>query len=291
MNVLPYTSWSEGMEGIFDGMPEKVYRAAAGINVSSLKAMRLSPAHYHHDLEEDDDEKRQSALVVGTLVHKARLEPEGFPGCYVVRPETYPSKEGVKPWHGGATYCKDWLKAQTLPVVTPDEEGVILRCAKALEEDELINAMAASGWREVTCFKRHKRTGLMLKGRADLVAPDEDGVTWGLDIKTVLAGMASRELFKKRISDLDYHMQDAHYRDLFGLDHFVFVAVEKKGFPGVAQWELESEDVELGRRSNEAFIQQVARCRDRGEWPAYPKGVRSIGLTKWKRKQEMEDVE
>lgn len=290
MNILPYSAWSEGMEGIFDGMPEKVYRAAAGVNVSSLKAMRLSPAHYRYNLEEDDEEKKQIALVVGTLVHKARLEPQDFPWCYVVRPDTYPSKEGPKPWHGGATYCKDWMKAQTLPVITKDEEEVVLRCAKALGEVELLQDMAVDGWRELTCFKRHERTGLMLKGRADMASIDQINRRWGADIKTVRAGMASREAFSKRISDLDYHMQAAHYIDLFRFDFFVFVAVEKDGFPGVAQYELEPEDIELGRRSNEAFIQQVARCRDRGEWPAYPKGVRKIGLTQWKRRQEMEDV-
>lgn len=283
MNPIPYSSWREGMEAIVTDMPESIYRSASGVNVSSLKPMRLSPAHYRYAIEEDDDDRKTSALVVGTLVHKARLEPEGFGGCYVVRPAQ---------WEDWRTKdAKAWRDAQTLPVLTPSEEEVVFRCAKALAGVEILNQMAAGGFREVVCFKRHERTGLMLKGRADLMAHDADGKTWLLDIKTVIAGMASRDTFAKRIADLDYHMQDAFYSDLFGADHFVFVAVEKVGYNGVGIYQLGSDDRELGRRTNDALLQKLAECRRSDIWPGYPQEVRSIELPRWKRKQESEDVE
>ena len=159
---------------IIFNMPEAEYRNAPGVNVSALKKMRLSPAHYRFAREEAESDKHNAALIIGTLVHRAKLEPHRL--CYVVRPPEYDS------WRTKAS--QQWREAQTLPVVTPEEEQDVLRCADALQNLELLTELCARGNTEVSAFKRH-RTGLMLKGRADLVAVDDDGVTGFLDLKTV----------------------------------------------------------------------------------------------------------
>jgi exodeoxyribonuclease VIII len=146
------------------------------------------------------------------------------------------------------------------------------------------------GKQEVACFKRHKRTSLMLKGRSDLVATDDDGVTWVVDLKTVPEGGASAVEFARKIADLNYHLQDAHYCNLFDTQNFLFIAVEKKGYPGVGIHILSAEDRELGRRTNNALLQKLAECNKTNTWPGYGDEPRVIQLPAWKRKQEMEDV-
>lgn len=268
-------------EGIFLDMPEEQYRKAPGVNVSSLKDMRLSPAHYKHWQENPDPDKANAALIIGTLVHRAKLEPHKL--AYVVRPEQW------EDWR--SKDAKAWRDAQTLPVVTPKDEQSIMRCVEALERLELLTEAAARGNTEVTCFKRHKRTGLMLKGRADLVFTDDDGVTWIIDLKTVPEEGASEEKFARKIADLNYHMQAAFYADLFETKNFIFIAVEKVGYAGVAAYQLDPEDLEVGRRTNEALLEQLRRCQYTGGWPGYPTGVQTIKMPAWKRKQDGNDIQ
>lgn len=307
-------------EGIFLDMSEADYRSAPGVNVSSLKDMRLSPAHYKHWQEAPDKDKTNTALIIGTLTHRAKLEPHKF--CYAVRPEQFDS------WR--TKESKAWRDAQKLPVVTPDEEQAILRCVDALTGLEVfpgitLDDLCEIGNTEVKCFKRHPRTGLMMKGAADLVATDENGTTYVIDLKTVPEEGASEDKFSRKIADLNYHMQAAYYCDLFagkyvcnscGAEYgnkthqficghcgsmegfhyqnpprFIFIAVEKAGFPGVAAWELDAEDLEIGRRTNEALLEQLSRCIKTGEWNGYHKGVRTIRMPGWKRKQDGRDIE
>lgn len=273
-------------EGLFLDMSEADYRAAPGVNVSSLKDMRLSAAHYKHWKETPDPDKSNSALIMGTLVHRAKLEPHKF--CYAVRPEQFDS------WR--TKESKAWRDSQKLPVVTTDEEQAILRCVDALTGLEVFDGVTLDdlceiGNTEVKCFKRHPRTGLMLKGAADLVATDENGTTYVIDLKTVPEEGASEDKFARKIADLNYHMQAAYYCDLFETNRFFFIAVEKSGFPGVAAWELDAEDLEIGRRTNEALLEQLSRCIKTGEWFGYHKGVRTIRMPGWKRKQDGKDIE
>lgn len=273
-------------EGIFFDMSEAEYRKAAGVNVSSLKDMRLSPAHYKHWRETEDPDKANAALIIGTLVHRAKLEVDKF--CYAVRPEQFDS------WR--TKESKAWRDAQKLPVVTPDEEQAILRCVDALTGLEVFEGITLDdlceiGNTEVKCFKRHPRTGLMLKGAADLVATDEDGTTYVIDLKTVPEEGASEDKFARKIADLNYHMQAAYYCDLFDTNRFIFIAVEKSGYPGVAAWELDSEDLEIGRRTNEALLEQLSRCIKTDQWNGYHKGVRTIRMPGWKRRQDGKDIE
>jgi len=267
-------------EGIHFDMSEDDYRKAPCVNISALKHMLKSPAHYKHELESPDEDKRQAHLIIGTLVHRAIGEPEKF--CYIVRPPEF------KDWRTKAS--QEWRNAQTLPVLTPDEEEDVLRCVNALQKCELLMELCKRGKQEVACFKRHKRTGLMLKGRSDLVATDDDGVTWVVDLKTVPEGGASAVEFARKMAELNYHLQAAHYGDLFETSNFIFIAVEKKGFPGVGIYILDPEDIELGRRTNNALLQKLAECNKTNTWPGYGDEPRVIQLPAWKRKQEMEDV-
>jgi exodeoxyribonuclease VIII len=260
-------------------MPEAEYRNAPGVNISALKKMRLSPAHYKFAREEAEPDKHNANLIIGTLVHRAKLEPHRL--SYAVRPAEFDS------WRTKAS--QQWRDSQTLPVVTPEEEQDVLRCADALGNIELLNELCARGKTEVSAFKRH-RTGLMLKGRADIVAQDDNGNTWIVDIKTVPEEGASPEAFAKKIADLDYHLQAAHYCDLFGTDKFIFIAVEKKGFPGVGVYQLSEEALEIGRRTNDALLSQLARCNESGVWTGYPSEVMQIDLPIWKKRIDGKDL-
>lgn len=261
-------------------VPDAEYRAADGINVSALKHMRLSPAHFKHAREEAEPDKVNANFIIGTLVHRARLEPHRL--CYAVRPPEFDS------WRTKA--AQQWRDAQTLPMVTPDEEQQILRCADALKKCDLLNEACARGKTEVTMFKRHKRTGLLLKGRADIVFTDDEGLTWIIDLKTVPEGGACEDAFARKIADFNYHQQAAFYCDLFDTPRFLFIAVEKTGFPGVSIYELAPEDLEIGRRTNEALLEQLSRSIKSNTWEGYSATPKQISLPGWARKRDGKDL-
>src|SRR5580698_5346016 len=101
-------TFTENTEGLFAGLPAEQYHKAPGLSHSMLKSMN-PPARLPVYLTE----KREPTvdMIMGTLVHQAILEPNAPWPQIAVKPETYPDKKTgeAKPWHGGATYCKEWV--------------------------------------------------------------------------------------------------------------------------------------------------------------------------------------
>lgn len=273
-------NFTPGTEGIFLGLDEKTYRSAPGINISALKEMRLSPKHYKHGLDDTGDPSK--ALVIGSVAHLATLQPEILKGSYVVRPEKWDS------WR--SKEAQAWRDAQKVLVLTPDEEKQALSVRDAVRGHARAWRIVSAGDREVSAFRLHERTGLLMKGRADIVAMDDDGRTVIADLKTCGYGGASEEAFSQAISKFNYHQQAAWYMDLFGADEFVFIAVEKEAPFDVSLDHIDKEDVEIGRRVNEAAMQRVAECLRTGVWPGYTDNIRTVRLKAWKRQMDGGDL-
>lgn len=263
---------------IYPDIPEEEYRNALGENITGLKHMLLSPAHYKYRKDETDPDKEKVQLIIGTLVHRAKFERDKF--AYVVRPKEFDS------WRTKAS--QEWRDSQTLPVVTAEEEDDIIRCVDALENCELLNELAARGQAEVAAFKIHEKTGLRMKGRADLWTVDDGGRRWLIDLKTVPEGGASREAFRAKIDTLNYALQAAYYCDLFGTDNFLFVAVEKKGFPGVGTYQLTPDDLDVARQVNNRLLERLADCIAKDDWPSYTTDAVTLPMSDYKRRKMLE---
>jgi hypothetical protein len=282
--ILPASEWAPGKEGIFRDLPADVYHAAPGVNVSSLKECRKSMRHYWYAIAKSkDDEPEEKHFVIGTCVHTLTLEPHLLAQAYVKRPAHF------KDWRTNA--AKEWRDSQTLPVITDEEEKEIFATVAAAKADPLIAAILQDSERELSCIKQHPRTGLLLKGRADVVRDDIYGERWVADIKTIGEGGTVRDEFSKQVAKRDYHMQAAFYSDLFEASHFVFIVLEKVPPHDVAMDELDALALEIGRRSNEAFLLRIAECKRSGEWPGNGGHIRVNKLPRWREKQDGEDLE
>ena len=89
---------SNRMGRIVAGVPFGNYRAAAGVNVSSLKEFNRSPLHFKHARE--NPKPTTSAMSLGTAAHCATLEPERFAAEFVT-------------WTGGRRAGKEWESFKT----------------------------------------------------------------------------------------------------------------------------------------------------------------------------------
>jgi exodeoxyribonuclease VIII len=257
-------------EGIFFDLPEDVYRAAPGVNISSLKAMSNSPLHFWQKAYGPKEESTP-AQVFGSIFHRAILEP-GRNAGFKVKPDdiNLRTKEG-----------QAWRGAQTEPIITMDDALQISSAIVAIKKHALANAILTSkeARKEVSIFKIHEPTGLLAKGRLDILTTDSDGSTVCLDLKTTQD--ASPTGFPREMARYNYHQQSAWYLDLCGGAFFTFIAIEKTAPYGIGLYNLDHESIEIGRQKNEENMARLKQCLDANKWPGYPEEITTISLPAW----------
>jgi len=263
-----------GTAGVFVRIPEEVYRAAPGVNISALKRMLISPAHYLHNLAEEKEDTE--ALTFGTLLHSALLDPE--PKRWVVQPEKY----GDKKWSRRATYCVEWEAAQTLPILTAETEALLKGCIEAVR-GHWVGRMLGKAASEVVGMMRDEETGLLMKGRADALAMDSQEMMWIFDLKTVRSGHGGPDKYGKQAADYDLHLQAAWYMRLFGATKFAFVAVEKEPPYAVGVYQISETDLALSDKVNRVLLRRLKVCADSGKFPGYSEDIETLSLPVWKR--------
>ena len=265
------SEFAPNTEGTFLDLPEDIYRAAPGVNVSALKDA-ITPAHYRASRDATQRDAPSSAQVFGRACHAFALE--GRIG-YVTRPDgmVFTTKEG-----------KAWRDAQTLPILTK-EESESIGCIRAeLDNHPIANSVLRSGGEaEVSCFQRHAATGLMLKGRADYLTADLNGLTTVVDLKTCGFGDASESAFPRELKKWKYHQQAAFYLDLFGASFFLFIAVEKVAPYAMNVFRLDAESLAEGRAANDAALQAIAAAESSGNWASYPRELHTLTLPRWEK--------
>jgi exodeoxyribonuclease VIII len=90
------------------------------------------------------------------------------------------------------------------------------------------------------------------------------------DVKSTLDGR--EDAFKKDVAKYRYHVQDALYRAGFAaagepVQHFVFIAVEKKPPHEVAVFTFTLEQLDTAAEEVAMLMARVQECRQSGEWP------------------------
>jgi len=264
--------------GIHKDVPPAVYHRWDCCSHSRLKALERSAMHCKHAIENPPG---SAALVFGEALHLAVFEPDRFDNVVTIGPtKTRASKawreaQAEKPNHIFLTACE---------------------CARLRAIVEAISAhpklwpvMSPEADREVSLVWQDVESGLMCKGRTDLVDWKHKLI---LDLKTCRD--ASPRAFSKSIFDFAYHRQGAMYLDGWQalgkeLEHFAIVAVEKEPPHGVALYWLEPEALTQGRAELSELKQTYAECLRTGKWPGYPARFERIGLPRWAKKRENDE--
>jgi hypothetical protein len=268
-NQMSSRNFIEGTPGIFEGLAEEIYRKAPGVNISHLKSMGRSPAHYLSKITEPPEPPTE-AQVFGTLLHLAVLEPERLAGKYVVRPDglKFTTKEG-----------KAWKEAQTVPILDEDKAKALEATAKAIRQHPTAAGILHGGKKELSVFKQDEETGLLMKGRIDCLSEDEQGFQTAIDIKT--CADASPGAFAKDIAAWQYHAQAAYYSNLVTADFFLFIAVEKTPPHAIGIYSLDQAAMERGRSLYRAWLNKLVVCIEEDSWPAYSPEIETLTLPTW----------
>lgn len=256
-------------------MTEAQYRASEAISKSDLDyiAPPRTPAHYKAHKDGMLVREETPAMRLGTLTHRAILEPDSMQAAFAVRPEglSFTTKEG-----------KAWRDAQKAPIITQEEADSIKGMVASVWAHPAAKRLL-DGAKTEQCLFAEDANGMIRKGRLDAL-PGGSAI---VDIKTT--GSADAQEFERSIGKFRYHVQAAYYLDLcklIGIEkrQFVFVAVEKQPPYGVAVYSLGQDAISLGRMEYQRDLAAVRHCTETGEWPAFGDEILIVGLPAWMQK-------
>ncbi|MGB1290509.1 MAG: PD-(D/E)XK nuclease-like domain-containing protein [Pseudoalteromonas sp.] len=222
------------------------------------------------------------AMVLGSAVHTAILEPESFSSEYVVAPKCdRRTKAGKEIWAnftesaGNKTVLAEW------------EYEVTSQMKNAVLSHPMANKMLTGGESEYSYFTEFE--GVEVKCRPDYL---KNGCL--IDLKTTAD--ASYEGFAKQMGNLAYHLQAAFYVDVFNkatgseIKDFYFVAVENKKPYAVAVYRLDEPQIEAGRLHYQIALEKyrsfLAQEKELGEKKAlqnhgYSNEILDIQIPYW----------
>lgn len=291
----------------WDGLPVSVPGAIAGLaiekyhgdicnapSISSTGLRRIrqqSPAHFFAGSylnPEREPEAPKDHFNLGQAAHMLFLGEEGFADTFVLRPDEYPDRKTgeMKPWHSGATYCKDWsvqAAADGKRVLTSEQLRQIRGMSRALAEcGPVIDGGILNGLIETSLVWKDAETGVWLKARPDVIPTDGAYIA---DLKTTQDAHPSS--LPKTIASYGYHVQLAligeGMRETLGIEvpdagGYSLVFVETGAPHGVSIVEVDHEDIAWGRREVRAAVRLFADCLEKGRWPAYPDIISVVSL-------------
>jgi exodeoxyribonuclease VIII len=261
--------------GVYANLTNEAHHKSPGISKSGLDAFRHSPQTYLWNVQGLVKKEETDALILGSAIHMAVLEPDVFAERYVCRPKSM--KLNTK---AGKDAYQDLLN-ENLGKIILKEEHYELSCqvAQAVRQNKTADSLLKpTGKYEHSVFWEDKETGLLMKCRPDYF--DDDFI---VDLKTT-EDAGSR--FSESIARYGYHRQAAIYQDgLLATDNikrpFVFIAVEKTAPYLVQVHELDLESTEIGRMEYRGLIRKLAECKKTNHWPGLPEGITTASLPTW----------
>lgn len=232
-------------------MPEKEYFKAKGISKSLLAKMDC-PAKSFVPMKETP------AMMIGSMVHKAILEPDMFDDCYVIAPEINKRTNAGK---------AEWAEFQEANaeriVITQEQRDHAMKMNDAVRAHQMASELLDKGKAEQSCFWNDERTGEACKARIDWMRPDNVIV----DLKTV--NSAHPFAFSRSCHDFKYHWQQAWYQRGAQADDFYFLVVEKDAPYVVEVYRLTDEAHKLGLIQVDAALDKYRMCKGFNEWGGY----------------------
>lgn len=255
---------------------EEAYHKSIGMSRSSLVHMLRSPQYFQFKKSEPMEPSK--AMLFGSAVHKAFLEPELFEQEYAVAPKVDKrTSKGKEAW-ASFEYNNRGKK-----LIDQDDCEAIQGMMTALKKHSYVSKLLGliqKAHIEVSAYTTIEE--VLCKSRADLMIP-EMGML--IDLKTT--SDARPHEFQRSVADYMYHVQGAYYLDVFSkatgikFDKFLFICVEKEAPFGVQVYVADPEMIEVGRFEYQNALISYKDCLEKNEWPSYDEKVLNLSLPTW----------
>lgn len=264
----------------FVEMTNDEYHAGPGISKSHLDKIAKSPRHYWEAYINPERERQEptAAMILGTAIHTAVLEPDTWASRYAQAPEDINrrTKEGKERWAA--------FENENAGKVILDAEDwqAVLRVRDAVHTHPVAGPLLRGGVSEQTVYATCPETGDLIKCRCDYLL-DERGMI--VDLKSTED--ASPAGFGKSVANFRYHLQPPWYQDVFrqafgeAPPFWVFVAVEKSRPHAIGVYYVDPDMVASARSEARALHRRIVACREAGVWPDYGAEAQPLTLPRW----------
>jgi hypothetical protein len=239
------------------------------ISKSGLDLIHKSPLHYWEKyLNPMHIEKKTPALILGSAVHCAVLEPSEFGKRYAVAPiADKRTKEGKE------IHANFEASVEGMQIISKDDSIVCERIMEAVQSHSEASLLLS------------KLSAIEKVLEWDDCKAKPDGICESLhlivDLKTTED--ASPIAFGRSALKYRYDVQAAFYCDgyeaVYGHrpEGFIFIAVEKTPPYAVAVYVIEDADIEVGRQKYKADLETWRECRQSNEWKGFS-GLNTLKL-------------
>jgi hypothetical protein len=273
--VSQYTALAPSMSDETVGPPSLTNAEYHGltqvIGKSHLDEVAKSPAHYWAKFLDPNRVKQEPtpAMLLGTAVHTAILEPHLWDQQYAVAPQI---RRGTKAW------AEFEQQAEGKTLLKQEDADLVRRMADAVHKHPASSfLLTLPGQVEQTIRWTDEDTGLDCKCRPDWLSQDSQLV---VDVKTTED--ASPRGFAMSCAKFRYHVQAHWYQRPFPeAEQFLFIAVEKQPPYLVAVYAATPEMVSAGQRRADEDLRLISACKASGEWPGYSTEIQPLYLPAW----------
>lgn len=262
------------------------YHGGPGISASGLIQISRSPAHYRY--WKDHPAEPTPAMLRGSAIHAAILEPEIFEQEFVALDDKNVCAKigGAKPRATKA--YKEWLAEWQLAhagakIIGLEDFDAALRIADKARAHPVIAAMLdnESAVVEGSLFWTDEETGVLLKARPDLRLLSGRLI----DVKTCQD--ARPDAFARSIYQHGYFLQATTYQEALRVVcqqpnvPFRFIAIEAEPPYGIAVYDLDRASLEIGFYEFRRCLELYAWCEANQSWPDYSQEPQPISLPAW----------
>jgi hypothetical protein len=275
------------------GEPIATYHGAEAISHTKLEVFRRRPALYKKRFIDRTVEREETAaLVVGSALHCAVLEPGAYAHRYAIRPDGIDrrTKDGKAQWEA---FCQAHAGKT---ILDGDDAKLVENMASAIAGNPSAALLLSGGEAEVTWRARASKLPHPLQCRTDYFNRNgcelSEGRPYVADVKSVetLDGEEFRN-FSRAFVNFGYHRQCGFYLPLLqDCDvtcwDFFFIVVEKCEPFGCVVYRPTEDAVSRGMDETVTDLGRLADCYARNDWPNLPTGVESIDLPVWYKGKE-----
>ena len=252
-------------------MTEQEYRAAEGVNKSTLWNLRKSPAHYKYFLENEREDT--AAYRFGRAVHAAILTPAAYKRDFVTVPEGIDRRTKA----GKEDYQAFLDAAAGKEIISAEDAQTVAAIVKAFKKNKDAAALLKGTKREKPLFWTDDN-GIKCKCRIDAY---KTGTV--IDLKTALD--AETDTFTKEALRYGYDVQAAHYLDAYQHKEsairpdWYFIAIEKAEPYAINILKADIGFLDYGYIRRQELIEKLICCQEEKTYPDY--GINDLCLPSW----------
>jgi exodeoxyribonuclease VIII len=257
------------------------YHSGPGISKSHLDVIASSsPLHYWHKYLNPEREREEPtrAMIIGSAIHSAILEPDLFPSEYVASPGF--DRRSTKGRENAEAFAAEH-KGKV--VLEPEDFSMCLTIRDRVHNHPVAGGLLVGGRSEQSFYAIDSETGELIKCRTDYL---HDSGHLIVDIKSTED--ASPDGFGRSCVKFRYPVQTAWYqhvlRSAYGEcpQHWAFVAVEKEPPFAVGVYFPTPEQIDFAAHAARRDFLRIVEHRRAGVWPDFtPVEPLPLSLPNW----------